>query len=123
MDPGNKYRPGRHNKTLQEIAKKHGYTPGEFTVMRVAKVAKQLKEWQEYVDKDIIPPELAHLKVPEAQRLIKREIQDLISQEEKLLPYFYPRMSNVESQVDLRGEVSLIDLLKSRGNGGTKESA
>lgn len=87
-----KYKHGRLNKGLREIADQLGYTPGEFSMMRFAQDAKTLKEWIEYLDKGTMPPELGNLSPSEARQLVRKEVADLVERERSWLPFFYPTL-------------------------------
>lgn len=91
-----KYKRGRLNKQLREIADEMGYTPGEFSLMRFAEDAKKLKAWAADLDRGLIPEELGHLPWAEASKLIRREIKDLIERERSWLSFFYPTMKSME---------------------------
>lgn len=91
-----RYRRGRLNKQLHEIAAAQGYTPGEFSVARFAQDAKKLKEWAKEIDRGLLPEDLGHMNINAASALVRREINDMIKRERDWLPFFYPQMKSTE---------------------------
>ena len=97
-----KYRRGRLNKGLREIADQMGYTPGEFSLMRFAEDAKMLRAWVDHINAGTVPPELGNMRPHDARKVVRKEVQDLLERERAWLPFFYPTLKSQD--VTLSGD-------------------
>jgi hypothetical protein len=102
-----------YKKGIKDLAEKIGYTPGEFTLRRVAEDVERLERWGADLRRGLIPTDLEHVGgVAEARELYQLEVRALIDREGKILNYFHPTQKAVESDTRLSGEVTLLDMLK-----------
>lgn len=92
-------------------------------MIRMAEQSKLLLRWQTDVARGRVPDELAHLEEDEAMSVARRELADMIENELKFLPYFYPKMQQVESDTRVSGELSLLDLLKATNTDGSTKGS
>lgn len=84
---------------LVELAAESGYTPGEFSMERLAADIARAREWMGYLAIDKTPPEFGRLKPHEARGVVRELLDDIEDRDQRWRDYFYPKLRSVESEV------------------------
>lgn len=83
-------------KSLDDLAKELGYTPGEFTLRRLVEDIQAVKTWREdYVRTGKMPPDLNMDPADFRGFMLDSEVE-LAKREAALLDYFHPKKKAVE---------------------------
>ena len=112
--------PGKRQKQaeeLRQVARRHGYEPGDFIIKRLAESRRQLDEWEGLLKAGTRPAHLMNMNDNQAKALIREERADLAKLELEVMPYFFPKLKSVD--LEASGEVTLLDILR---NGRTRDS-
>jgi hypothetical protein len=110
---------GRPTKRLRELADEVGYSPGEVSVQVFAYDGRTIKRWLKDLSRGLVPEDLGHMRLGAASEFVYREARAYVDRERQWMEFFEPKQKAVESNVNLSGEVSLVDLLKAKRDGDT----
>ena len=92
-------RKGRHRPAFRDLAEEHGYTPGKFTMRRMAEAGKMLDAAFEKYSLGVMT---GHEK-----DTFFREAAEFCRDEAKYLDYFYPKMRSSEDSVQVEGSLTV----------------
>jgi len=107
------YRPGRTNRTLRDLAELHGFTPGEFSMIRLSEDVKRVVGWMDDVKKGVKPADFPRMSWSDLDDLITRESAALMEQERKYLPFFYATMKAQDVSVSgANGEPLVLQIVR-----------
>ena len=81
---------------LRALAEKAGYTPGEFTMMRMAETAQYLAQWHDDFKYGRVPPEFKGQTIQQAREKCTQETMAFIEEERKWAEFFWPKMKSTE---------------------------
>jgi len=84
---------------LEEMAKRHGYEPGDFAMQRLADDIRTAREWEEYLKVDQLPPEFGNRRFKDARADILDLIAEIEARDKDWRDYFYPRKRAVDTTV------------------------
>lgn len=99
-------------RTIEELAERHGVEPGDFLMSRMAEIRKELAEMKRCIE---LKQRWGTIPLEEVYALYVREAADYVKLELEVMPYFYPKKRQVETEVS--AEDSLIDVLRAKANG------
>lgn len=92
---------------LVEMAAAEGYTPGQFSMQRLASDIARAREWIGYLDAGTVPPEFATLRLHEARAVAIELMDDIEKRDAAWRDYFYPKLRSIDAEVSGAGGAPL----------------
>jgi len=110
-------------KSMVELAKLHGYEPGDFLIRRFVEHKQLVEKWLDDLEHGVIPEEFVgtHNK-DSAYKVVNNAVASLREQELELLPYFHGKKKFVEVEATNMGLADLLRAMNEKNAGGSGES-
>lgn len=87
-------------RTLRDLAQEYGYSPGEFSIYRMADNVYRIRRWMNDLKHGVIPPDFATsgMNISQVTEIVMREAREIAIEELKWADYFHPKLKSTENK-------------------------
>lgn len=107
--------PGNYRlKAISDLVEETGCDPTEWEFEQLAESIRLVDEYQEYIDRGCVPPDLGYLKLKEARREVAELRSSALAQARTWREFRLAKKRHLDANVDGEMSVSLLEIMKAR---------